>query len=604
MRSVANRARSWPVVVLLLLVPLWCVGLFGRNSYWTPDEPREADIAWRMSQQQNRALPMLAEQPFLEKPPLTYWMSGAAIAAFGAAPAIARLPNLLYASLAALAVGCLGFAAAGNRGAIVAALAFGSSFLVYRSLIWLAPDAALLAGISIALLGVYTGFTSPPGRRKLTGYLLMHAGAAIGFMAKSAPGWLVPAIALIALALWERRGSELLRWELYAGFALQALLIGPWLLAVAADPHGTEALRVLFWNNLVGRFVHVDAPLALQYADGHPNYLGKYWLELPIYLLPWSLLLLVAARRAWRAVREPSESRAAWRFAVVACVPWLLLLSLSTTARDIYAGPAVVGAALLIALWATERDALPAADRWAVRGTVVLVVAIASVIVLGLIAFAAAAAMHKQPATSRALAAVTLVLPLGVIVSVGRGGTNAHQSIHGLDRAFVAYFATIVIGAAELMHALTPWYDLPRIASAIHQDVTGSPCALLQPDETTIAMLDYQLDTRCTLLRGREQESTALATNWLEQHGARARLVVKLPGRAPGEVSALLGTLGMRQKAPSDGLAGDLVRDRIARIERRYETPHGRRYVVLALPTDAPDRALAADVKSDASFPR
>ena len=65
----------------LLLV--WCVGIFGRG-YWTPDEPREADIAWRMSWQPQRAVPTLAGEAFCEKPPLTYWAAAASIGWFGA----------------------------------------------------------------------------------------------------------------------------------------------------------------------------------------------------------------------------------------------------------------------------------------------------------------------------------------------------------------------------------------------------------------------------------------------------------------------------------------------------------------------------------------
>ena len=36
-----------------------------------------------MSLQSERALPQLAGTPFLEKPPLTYWMSAAGVSLFG-----------------------------------------------------------------------------------------------------------------------------------------------------------------------------------------------------------------------------------------------------------------------------------------------------------------------------------------------------------------------------------------------------------------------------------------------------------------------------------------------------------------------------------------
>src|SRR6202035_6005187 len=57
------------------LLLIWCVGMFGRG-YWTPDEPREADIAWRMSWQPDKAVPLLAGEAFCAKPPLTYWLPG------------------------------------------------------------------------------------------------------------------------------------------------------------------------------------------------------------------------------------------------------------------------------------------------------------------------------------------------------------------------------------------------------------------------------------------------------------------------------------------------------------------------------------------------
>ena len=70
--------RSSAVVIWLALGLSWCVGILGRG-YWTPDEPREADIAWRMSWQPAKAVPLLAGDPFCEKPPLAYWAAGGAM---------------------------------------------------------------------------------------------------------------------------------------------------------------------------------------------------------------------------------------------------------------------------------------------------------------------------------------------------------------------------------------------------------------------------------------------------------------------------------------------------------------------------------------------
>ena len=253
-------ARAALLLMLLALAPLWLLGMFDRGL-WTPDEPREADIAWRMSIQHDRTLPELAGTPFLEKPPLSYWMAGGAIATLGDFPAAARAPNLLYAVITALAVAALALAMElPPLPALLAALVALSALTVYRVVIWLAPDACLLAGCAVALLGTWLGLKSPRGARKAGGYALLHLGAAVGFMAKSAPGWLVPGLALLAFIIWERRWAELRRWELYAGLALQTLIIGPWIVAVARTAHGAEALTALFWNNVVGRFTQLSSP--------------------------------------------------------------------------------------------------------------------------------------------------------------------------------------------------------------------------------------------------------------------------------------------------------------------------------------------------------
>ena len=297
---------AWLVCALFLA---WGVGMFGRG-YWTPDEPREADITWRMSWQADKAVPLLAGEAFCEKPPLTYWLAALPVKLFGASAWAARLPNLLYALITALSVGMLAARSAGRFAALVGAGCISTFLLAYQVAIWLATDAPLLASVSAALLGAYIGFYAANRNERLRGYLLMHAALGLGFLCKSAVAWMVPALAILTLSIWEKRWRELLRWELYAGLLLQAAMILTWVWFVYAGADGPAHLKVFFWNNLVGRFAAVDAPPELQYASAHRNFPGKYLLELPIYLFPWTLLVIAAAARAWRRrTCRPGQSR-------------------------------------------------------------------------------------------------------------------------------------------------------------------------------------------------------------------------------------------------------------------------------------------------------
>src|SRR5262249_43238583 len=156
-----------------------------------------------------------------------------------------------YSILATLAIMSLAQTAAGNVAAWAAGLVSASFVLAFRVASWLATDAALVAGVALALLGGYRGLLAAQGRSKLAWYLLMHFGLLLGFLAKGVIGWVLPGIAFASVLFLERRLRELKRVELWAGFVLQLLVIVPWLLAVARRPHGEDELRTLFWFNLV-----------------------------------------------------------------------------------------------------------------------------------------------------------------------------------------------------------------------------------------------------------------------------------------------------------------------------------------------------------------
>jgi 4-amino-4-deoxy-L-arabinose transferase-like glycosyltransferase len=558
--------------MLAMLVPLWCAGSLGRGI-WTPDEPREANIVSYMEHQDERAVPRFADAPFLEKPPLYYWVAAGANAIFGHSPRAMRAPNLLYAAITVIALGFLASAMAGFEAALLASIVGGSLLLVLRVSIWLAPDACLMAGCSLALLGAYLGYTAKPGRAKLLAYSLMHVGAAMGFMAKNAPGWIFPALALLSLITWERRWSELRRSELYAGFVLQALIILPWIWQVWTGRDGAHALRVLFFDNLAGRFGTVASADGTLYSAGHKNWPGRYFAELPFALMPWTFLTVAAMRSAWIRFRAGTLNTA-WRFSLAASLPFLALLSVASTARDIYAAPVALGLALAVALWAMDlRRSLARWDALALKATRVVILTTIAALCVG--TFIIAATNNDSfPILLAALALVILVS--GYFLRNAKHLANEGEYTRSVASCAAAFVIAIVVASAFIFPAVDRWQDLSVIGNAILRENQGRPIALLRPDETTLAMFDDVMGTPPISLRPGSQ-----LADWLCKHRADGRLVVNLPGHAPGEISPLLGRL-LRPRPPGDGAATTLERDGIATLLERYDLPHGRRYAVMA----------------------
>ncbi len=578
------------------LVLLWCVGLFGRG-YWTPDEPREAALAASVSAHA-LALPLLGGVTFAEKPPLTYWLAGASMAHFGHGAAAARLPQLGYALLAFFSVVALArVLLAGRAGARSLALATGALFatgtLVYQVQIWLDTDALLLAGVCLALAGMSSGLASSAREGRLRGYLAMHAGLTLAFFSKNLAAWLVPVLAFLCFIAWERRWRELLRWEFWLGALLPLACISAWVLSVAARPDGAQALRILFWNNLVGRVLPVAAEARYDYTGGHPNWPGRYFAELPLYLLPWTALALYALRAAWRGAREPGAHRAAWRFALCAALPGLLLLSFAATGRSIYAAPCMIGFVLLIALWmadsAAEARAAPA--RRALSITALLVA------VLALVVLAATLALQSTVARTSSLQfLLSAIAAVAVAVAAARVCFARPTALPiAVTRLAAAWCLLFSVGVLSLFAAVNRTQDIEGLAARVAQAAGPAPLLLWNPDETTLAWAQLFLPAeRWTVLDAADAGAAAPLLQRLRGE-PRPRIVSLIAGprwsraewvaylRGAARVAARANALPSAEPALT---AAGLVT--IARVER----PGGRGYLLWSLP-DAPSPAPA-----------
>jgi 4-amino-4-deoxy-L-arabinose transferase-like glycosyltransferase len=473
----------------------------------------------------------------------------------------------------------------GNVAAMVAAAAISTFLLSYQVAIWLATDAPLLAAVSLALLGTYQGFYATQSRERLRGYLLMHAALGLGFLCKSAVAWMVPAMTLVTLAVWERRWRELLRWELYVGLILQAVIILTWIWFVYVGSDGAAHLKVFFWNNLIGRFTRIDAADKLQYAAAHRNSPGKYLIELPLYLAPWTFLVAAALRRAWRQRKTAFDHYRPVRFALAASLPALVLLSLAATARNIYLAPALPGIALLLAWWAREIWAGP--DRWdvrALRATSVL-------LLLGVIAFAAALSLIGADSwnTMSARAAFIMISAAGLTVAASlalRAWTAARDQVERAQWSLLLAYCALLVGpSSQVYRQVDAWQDLASIARAIERDAAGKPLILFAPDETTRAMIDMYARTTVGLIPGPIDAAAIDRLRADAQAAPQSLVVVQLP--AHSRVTALglahyFGRQGGSGLPPDEEPQFAWAAAARLRFAKSYALPHGRRYALFA----------------------
>ena len=138
------------------------------------------------------------------------------------------------------------------------------------------------------------------------------------------------------------------------------------------------------------------------------------------------------------------------------------------------------------------------------------------------------------------------------------------------------------------------WQDLRRIAYEVRWFSGSNQLALYQPDETTIAILDYNSSAPPPVYVSADDEKTAQAAiAALLARNADLRVLVQLPGHTPGLVSTTLRRWHLQKRSShesSDNSALRLSRAVGLKVERVIELPEGRRYALL----DADDRELSA----------
>ncbi len=157
-------------VVLLALVLALLVFRLGAVPLVGPDEPRYARVAVEMHRAGAWVTPTLAGEPWLEKPPLYYWLAGASFGVLGETEAAARVPSVLAALLLVGATALFGARLYGQAAGLHAGFVAGLSLLPFAYGRAASMDMLLAATVTVAtgLCGLrLLGSRGPPrGRRR------------------------------------------------------------------------------------------------------------------------------------------------------------------------------------------------------------------------------------------------------------------------------------------------------------------------------------------------------------------------------------------------------------------------------------------------------
>ncbi len=309
-RSAADTMTRPRLLSLLVVLILPAMLLYPCLSFhlFEPDEGRYAQIPAEMYHSGHWVVPTLQGEPYLDKPPLFYWLVTLSYKAFGVSEASARLVPALCVHLTILAIYWLGRRSVGERAAFWAALLLtvAPGFLGIARLLLL--DGLLSFLVTTSVLCGFEAIRT--GQFKRSWWLAAAVCSGLGFLTKGPISEVLLFPPLLVFGLLHRDAAKV-SWYDALFFGCIVLLVNlPWYILMGLQQ--PEFLGYFFWEHNVMRFVK---PF---------DHLQPVWYYLPILLvglLPGTLLAVPYLRSLWRGdAGHRSRSGGFWLLAGLWCV--------------------------------------------------------------------------------------------------------------------------------------------------------------------------------------------------------------------------------------------------------------------------------------------
>ena len=331
--SLRAAANTDAARTLLLLVFVFA-GLFDHDP-WKADEAYTFGVVQHMLESSDWVVPRLAGEPFMEKPPLFYWVATAFAFLFAGWLPLHDGARIASGFFMLLTCGALGSTAriwwgkGTGRYAILVLIACLGTLVQSHMMM---ADLPLLTGFAVSALGFATILAKP-----IAGGILLGLGVGIGFLSK---GLIAPAV-MGATALVLPLCFEEWRTRAYwRGLAIAAAASAPSLVIWPAALYMRSPVLFMdwFWINNIGRFLGFSVP---QLGTEH---LPWFWTQ----TIPWFTFpgLPIALWTLWQK-RRTGLSELPIQYGLVAFTVLMLVLAVSSSARCVYAWPLMVPIAIV-----------------------------------------------------------------------------------------------------------------------------------------------------------------------------------------------------------------------------------------------------------------
>ncbi len=334
----ASVSIRWSLLVFCAIV-LYLAFFYqlGNLAFIGGDEPRYARVAEEMNLGSNYLTPTLNSRPWLEKPPLLYWLVATSFQCFGVSEWAARFPVALLAALTTLLVGLLALHLAGWWAALFTVLILPTSGLFFLYGRAASMDMPLTAMLTAAMISGFCATRSKSVWWGLSGGIALASAVLV-----KGPVAIVLFGGVFLFYFWFRQ-KYLWRWQqTLLGLLVFFSLAVPWFWQVWLE-NGPNFVATFWVNHHLARF--------LTDIHHHRQPLWFYLVILIFGFFPWVFFLGSSLVRMWRSglvwLQEESDPELfLWLWVAVP----LLFFSLSESKLAGYILPVIPALAVIVGL--------------------------------------------------------------------------------------------------------------------------------------------------------------------------------------------------------------------------------------------------------------
>jgi 4-amino-4-deoxy-L-arabinose transferase-like glycosyltransferase len=327
-----QKPSGWIDVILLLAAFLLLTFDIGRYGLFEPHEGHFAGIAREMVLRGDWVTPTLNGAPYLNKPPLLYWLIATSYKAFGIHEAAARLPIALAGWTSVLIAWHwsrqLWGKLASRATVIFLSVSVGWFIFGHQLLI-----DELLGMLLLSMMYCLWRLLQDPKSHLFFVAAYLFLGLAV--LAKGVLALAFWMAACGAITLTHRRWKSLFLFRPFLGLGVSAALVLPWFIAVERANPGF--VQYFLFNENLKRALDTRWPPDYSISKVSP---WAYLVVVLLWCLPWTLLLPPALLEIWHRWRQNASAQASPEernhqnaltlLVVLAALPILLFLPLSS----------------------------------------------------------------------------------------------------------------------------------------------------------------------------------------------------------------------------------------------------------------------------------